>query len=498
MGDAIKLIGIVIVIIGFALKFDTLATVVVAGIVTGLVGGMSIMDILSTLGSAFLTNRTATLFILTLPVIGLCERMGLRDKAVDFISGIKSATTGRLLSIWQVIRTIASAFSLRIGGHPQFIRPLINPMAQACAIAKYGEVDEKTEDEIKGMAAGTENYGNFFAQNCFMGSSGTLLIVSTLNEIFKSNNIAQEVTANQIALNSIPIAVISVIVGIGYALKNKEVEKRTTTAIFWFILAITFIAGPYIPTWITGACIIVLAILTATGLVQPAAMHIPTAKETRENADKYGYKSFIPPVVLALSAVVVATFFTDLGANNAIGISAAVGLIVAYFIFKPKFSLPFKDGIRLTDNVGTTGILPQVLAALGSLFTAAGVGAVIAAGVGAIIPEGNHFIAVAVYCIGMALFTMIMGNGFAAFAVITVGIGYPFLIAQGANPVVVGALGLTAGYCGTLMTPMAANFNIMPAALLETKSKYAIIISQLPVALIMLAIHIVLMYVLAF
>ena len=260
------------------------------------------------------------------------------------------------------------------------------------------------------------------------------------------------------------------------ALKNKEVEKRTTTAIFWFILAITFI--------------IVLAILTATGLVQPAAMNIPTAKETRENADKYGYKSFIPPVVLALSAVVVATFFTNLGANNAIGISAIVGLIVAYFIFKPKFSLPFKDGIRLTDNVGTTGILPQVLAALGSLFTAAGVGA--------IIPEGNHFIAVAVYCIGMALFTMIMGNGFAAFAVITVGIGYPFLIAQGANPVVVGALGLTAGYCGTLMTPMAANFNIMPAALLETKSKYAIIISQLPVALIMLAIHIVLMYVLAF
>ena len=267
------------------------------------------------------------------------------------------------------------------------------------------------------------------------------------------------------------------------ALKNKEVEKRTTTAIFWFILAITFIVGPYIPTWITGACIIVLAILTATGLVQPAAMNIPTAKETRENADKYGYKSFIPPVVL--------------GANNAIGISAIVGLIVAYFIFKPKFSLPFKDGIRLTDNVGTTGILPQVLAALGSLFTAAGVGAVIAAGVGAIIPEGNHFIAVAVYCIGMALFTMIMGNGFAAFAVITVGIGYPFLIAQGANPVV-GALGLTAGYCGTLMTPMAANFNIMPAALLETKSKYAIIISQLPVALIMLAVHIVLMYVLAF
>lgn len=218
MEDAIKLIGIVIVVIGFVMKFDTLAVVVVAGLVTGLVGGMNIIDILSTLGQAFLTNRTATLFVLTLPVIGLCERMGLRDKAVDLIRSIKGATTGRILAIWQSVRTVCSAFSLRIGGHPQFIRPLINPMAQAAAIAEYGEVDEKTEDEIKGMAAGTENYGNFFAQNCFMGSSGTLLIVATLNEIFASNGIAQEVTANQIAVQSIPIAVISVVVGIVYAL----------------------------------------------------------------------------------------------------------------------------------------------------------------------------------------------------------------------------------------------------------------------------------------
>ena len=122
----------------------------------------------------------------------------------------------------------------------------------------------------------------------------------------------------------------------------------------------------------------------------------------------------------------------------------------------------------------------------------------IAGGVSAIIPAGNLFAATAVYCIAIALFTMIMGNGFAAFSVITVGIGIPFLIAQGADPVVVGALGLTAGYCGTLMTPMAANFNILPAALLETKNKYIVILSQLPVALVMLAVHIVLMYTLAF
>lgn len=227
MGDAIKLIGILIVVIGFVLKFDTLAVVVVAGLVTGLVSGMSIMDILSTLGTSFLTNRYATLFILTLPVIGLCERMGLRDKAIDFIKGLKGATTGRLLAIWQTIRTVCSAFSLRIGGHPQFIRPLINPMAQAAAIAKYGELDEKTEDEIKGMAAGTENYGNFFAQNCFMGSAGTLLIVSTLNEIFTSNGVNMEVTASQIALQSVPIAIISAIVGVIYALwYDAKLKKR--------------------------------------------------------------------------------------------------------------------------------------------------------------------------------------------------------------------------------------------------------------------------------
>lgn len=226
MEDAFRLIGLLIVIVGFILKLDTLVVVVVAGIVTGFVGRMSLIDILSTLGQSFLMNRTATLFILTLPVIGLCERMGLRDKAVDLIKGIKGATTGRLLSIWQAVRTLASAFSLRIGGHPQFIRPLINPMAQAAAIVEYGQIDEETEDKIKGMAAGSENYGNFFAQNCFMGSSGTLLIVSTLNEIFVSNGISQEVTANQIAVQSIPIAVISVVVGIVYALWFDRVMKK--------------------------------------------------------------------------------------------------------------------------------------------------------------------------------------------------------------------------------------------------------------------------------
>ena len=218
--EVIKLIGVLIVIVGFILKLDTLAVVVVAGLATGLVAGMNPMKILETLGTAFITNRTATLFILTLPVIGICERNGLKDKAVDFITSLRNATTGRLIAIWQIIRTLASAFSLRIGGHPQFIRPLINPMAQAAAVVQYGKLDEKTEDDIKGMCAGSENYGNFFAQNCFMGSSGTLLIVSTLTEQ------GYPVDALQIAGQSVPIAVFAVIVGVIYALIFDQILKR--------------------------------------------------------------------------------------------------------------------------------------------------------------------------------------------------------------------------------------------------------------------------------
>ena len=148
--EVIKLIGVLIVIVGFILKLDTLAVVVVAGLATGLVAGMSPMQILETLGTAFITNRTATLFILTLPVIGICERNGLKDKAVDFITSLRNATTGRLIAIWQIIRTLASAFSLRIGGHPQFIRPLINPMAQAAAVVQYGKLDEETIKQLTG------------------------------------------------------------------------------------------------------------------------------------------------------------------------------------------------------------------------------------------------------------------------------------------------------------------------------------------------------------
>ena len=213
----LRLIGIFIVVIGFALRWDTIATVVAAGIATGLVavmnGQMTFLGIFETLGKSYLTNRTATLFALTVGVIGVCERYGLRDKAKGFIRKMKNLSVGGLLSVWTVIRTLSAAFSLRLGGHVQFIRPIILPMAEGAVANKYGDKaldDDKAEDQLKGLAAATENMGNFFGQNCFMGASGTLLIVNTL----VTQNI--EVDALNIAVASWPIAIVCMVVSAIY------------------------------------------------------------------------------------------------------------------------------------------------------------------------------------------------------------------------------------------------------------------------------------------
>lgn len=220
--EILKLIGVLIVVIGFALKLDTIATVVLAGIATGLVAGISPIELLSILGEKFLANRLATMFVLTLPVIGISESFGLREKAVDLIQKIKAATAGRIALLYQGVRTASAALSLRIGGHPQFVRPLINPMAQAAAFSRYGKIDEKSEDDIKGTVAAAENFGNFYGQNVFMASSGTLLIATTLAE-----QGFEQATPLAIAQWSIPVAIISFLAGCGfYYLFDKHLDNR--------------------------------------------------------------------------------------------------------------------------------------------------------------------------------------------------------------------------------------------------------------------------------
>ncbi|SUY45124.1 permease [Clostridium putrefaciens] len=217
----LKLIGILIVIIGFSLKLDTIAVVLISGVATGLVAKMGFINVLNVLGKAFVDTRYMTLFVLTLPVIGICERYGLKEKAIDLIKKASGLTTGRLLSMYLFIREVAAALSLRLGGHPQFIRPLINPMAQGAAISKYGEIDEEDEDNIKAISAASENYGNFFGQNVFIASGGVLLIVGTLNEL------GYEVIQLDVAKASIPIAIIAfAFATIQFSLTDKKLNKK--------------------------------------------------------------------------------------------------------------------------------------------------------------------------------------------------------------------------------------------------------------------------------
>ena len=282
-----------------------------------------------------------------------------------------------------------------------------------------------------------------------------------------------------------------------FVLKDDKHKTRIGTALFWFILGIIFIFGKYIPATYVGALILVLGVLTITKQVNMGTLDQPSEEFRKEKAKKIGAKIFIPSVTLAVLAFAIAQY-TKLGGQVAIGISAIGGLILTFVITKAPAKYVAVDSNRMIQQVGPSSILPQLLGALGTVFTAAGVGDVISSGISSIIPEGNILLGVTAYCVGMAVFTMIMGNAYAAFAVITAGIGIPFVFAQGADPVIAGALALTAGYCGTLLTPMAANFNVVPAALLEMKDNNGVIKAQAPVAITVLILHIVIMYFFAF
>lgn len=282
-----------------------------------------------------------------------------------------------------------------------------------------------------------------------------------------------------------------------FTIKDTNHKTRIGTALFWGILAVIFMLGNYIPSTIVGLLVVVIAVLSATKQI-----NIGTFKQLDDTfatlkAEKLGLKIFIPSLSIAIIAMLVASF-TSFPGTVAIGISAMCALVLTFIITKAKPKELLEDSNRTFQSIGSFAILPQLLASLGVLFTTAGVGDKIASIISNVIPSGNALIGVATYCIGMALFTMIMGNAFAAFAVITVGIGVPFVFSMGGDPVICGTLALTAGYCGTLLTPMAANFNMLPAALLEMKDKNAVIKAQAPIALILLVVHIFLMYTLGF
>lgn len=291
---------------------------------------------------------------------------------------------------------------------------------------------------------------------------------------------------------------------------RKNTSARLGTMLFWTLTGIIFMLGKVLPPAAVGGMLIVMGCLTVTKQVKIGKFTESTPEFRKASSERIGSKIFVPAVAVGLIALILSFVkynvvtdgvATPTALNGAImtGVACVVALVLAFVICKPKISETKEDTSRLLMQVGAACLLPQLLGALGSVFAEAGVGEVISGMISSVVPQGNIVIGVIIYVFGMVVFTMIMGNAFAAFTVITAGIGVPFVISQGGNPAIIGALGMTAGYCGTLMTPMAANFNIVPCAVLETKDpKWSVIKAQLPMALMMIVVHIILMLAIGF
>lgn len=275
---------------------------------------------------------------------------------------------------------------------------------------------------------------------------------------------------------------------------DKEHKYRIGTGLFWLLYSVSFIFGSYLSKEINGWLVIAMAAIVLVKQLGKGHYFESAIEFKKGEAVRIGNIIFIPALLVGIITFVIG-FFTKLGALVGLGIAAIIAMCAALYITKGSLNQGFHEGRRLIDAIGWTAILSQLLAALGYLFNLAGVGKIISSAVASVVPADNVFLVVVAYCIGMVIFTMIMGNAFAAFAMITSAIGIPMLVvAHGANPAAVGAIAMLAGYCGTLMTPMAANFNIVPVALLEMRDQYGVIKAQLPIALIMLVLNILLMY----
>lgn len=288
-------------------------------------------------------------------------------------------------------------------------------------------------------------------------------------------------------------------------------HKRFGNAAFWGLMALSLLAGDLLGDFGNGLLVLGLAGLAGFGLLGRSSPPTSSEAEREMWSQRLGNRLFLPALIIPVTALIGTLLYTytQLGQSGwfeakretyillALGVLLALAVIFAWL--RPPASAPLQEGRRLIDAMGWAAVLPQMLAALGVLFAAAGVGTVIGDATRALIPEGSIFLTVVVFALGMAVFTMIMGNAFAAFPVMATAIGVPLLIrTYGGDPAVIGAIGMLAGFCGTLLTPMAANFNIVPAALLELKDRNGVIKAQVGTALPLLLINILLIYFLAF
>ncbi len=284
-------------------------------------------------------------------------------------------------------------------------------------------------------------------------------------------------------------------------------RKRFGNAGFYGLLAVSFLLGDRIGDIGNGVLVLGLVAIAGTGAMGRGARATTGPAERQAEAERRGNRLFLPALVIPATALLGTLAFKALPAlvdpKQITLVALACGVILAltagYAWFRSRPATPFVEGLRLMDSVGWAAVLPQMLASLGAVFALAGVGQVVGGIAGAAIPDGSLIGAVLVYALGMTAFTMVMGNAFAAFPVMFAAVGMPLLIGRfHGDPAVIAAIGMLAGFCGTLMTPMAANFNLVPAALLDLKDKGAVIRAQVPTALPLLGVNIALLYWLGF
>jgi len=292
---------------------------------------------------------------------------------------------------------------------------------------------------------------------------------------------------------------------------DRSNKKRWINAAFWGLFAASFLVGDLIGDFFNGVLVLTMVVLAGViglGYGRPATSD---AAERRQSAQRLGNKLFLVALTIPFVTLIGSLTFKSIviGGRSlvdpaqttliAFALSIVVALALARIVLKQKLPAAIEEGRRLLDLLGWASLLPQMLAALGAVFALAGLGDAVGDLAVQAIPADNRFAAVAAYTIGMAVFTAIMGNAFAAFPVMTAGIGLPLIVMRyGGDPTIMSAIGMLSGFCGTLTTPMAANFNLVPVALLGIEDRYAVIKAQIPTAIVLLTVNTVLMYALVF
>jgi len=291
------------------------------------------------------------------------------------------------------------------------------------------------------------------------------------------------------------------------AARDPANPRRWSSALFWALYALLYLAGEHMPPVGAGAMMVLMALIAGFGGVRGGGHADLPGAARAASARRLGHWLLVPALVIPLVTILCSTLLKDvkidarflLDPRNltlvSLGCGAVAALALACWLTRASPLQGLREARRLIDAIGWALVLPHMLAVLGLLFVEAGVGKAVAHVVTAYVNMDSRLVAVAVYCLGMALFTIVMGNGFAAFPVMAGGVGIPVLVHQyGANPALMAAIGMFSAYCGTLMTPMAANFNIVPAALLALPDRNAVIKAQIPTALPLLAANILLLY----